>query len=628
LAIFTPFFLAFLLNLLLIPLVRRASFRLGRVAQPRPDRWHLQPTPTLGGVGIFAAFAASLLLGGWIGLGWLAPGGETSGPAAWIWRNWGFLSGSVLLFALGLYDEFRPISPAGKLAGQIIAATLVILLGYTSTFFSPKIANSLIAQLPNILLTYLWLVGITNAINLLDNMDGLAGGIGFITSAVLSYFFWRSGTLSLLWVSLALAGSLLGFLVYNFPPAKIFMGDSGSLFLGFTLATLAIANQKQQASDVFAVLGVPTLLFLLPILDTALVTFTRLLRGQSPVRGDRDHTSHRLVAFGLSERQTLFVLYAVALASAALAAALESLNYWLSLALVPLLILSFALLAAYLGGLKVVNTPAPSRPGQTIARLMADLTYRRRLLEVILDFALISLAYYLAFLARYSGSGDRGLVMNEARLELYLQSLPLALACGYLAFFIFGVYRGVWRYIDLGDLLRYVQSALGAAALLAAALFVLGSTDLAPWAAKISALLLALFAVFLFLGLAATRSSFRLLDRLSKNRARTAAQPVLILGAGDAGEMAARWIQMNPQLNYRPVGFLDDDPLIAGRQIHGVDVLGGLEQLEKVLQETAVSGVILAGLDLPASEWQSLVQTCQAHGCWVRALNLGFELVI
>jgi UDP-GlcNAc:undecaprenyl-phosphate GlcNAc-1-phosphate transferase len=628
LAIFIPFFFAFLLNLLFIPLVRRMSFRLGRLAQPRPDRWHRQPTPTLGGVGIFAAFGVCLLGAGWIGGWFFASSSGAFDLAQWIWSSWGFLIGSVLLFLLGLYDEFRPVSPAAKLVGQIIAATLVILLGYTSTFFSPKIANNLVAQIPNILLTYLWLVGITNAINLLDNIDGLAGGIAFITSGVLSYFFWRSGNLSLLWVSLALAGSLLGFLVYNFPPAKIFMGDSGSLFIGFTLATLAIANQKQQASDVFAILGVPTLLFLLPILDTALVTFTRLLRGQSPVQGGRDHTSHRLIAFGLSERQTLFVLYAIALVSAVLAAALESLNYWLSLALVPLLVLSLALLAAYLGGLKVVSAPQPSRSGQTIARWMIELTYRRRLLEVILDFGLISLAYYLAFLARYSGVNNQGLVMNEARLELYLQSLPLALASGYLAFFIFGVYRGVWRYIDLGDLLRYVQSALGAAAVLAASLFVLGSTDLTPWATKISALLLALFAVFLFLGLAASRSSFRLLDRLSKKRARPAGQPVLILGAGDAGEMAARWIQMNPELNYRPIGFLDDDPYIAGRQIHGVDVLGGLGQLEAILQGSAVAGVILAGVDLTPAEQQAIYQTCQAHGCWMRALKLGFDSVI
>lgn len=618
-AIYLPFLLAFLLNLLLNPLVRWLSFRLGRVALPRPDRWHRQPTPVLGGVGIFAAFIGGLLVTGLLFHGPLNQGG---------WAGWGFLSGSVLLFLLGLYDDFRPLSPAAKLSGQIIAATLVILLGYTSTFFSPKIANALLAQIPNILLTYLWLVGITNSINLLDNMDGLAGGIALITSAVLSYFFWRAGNFNQLWVSLALAGSLLGFLVFNFPPAKIFMGDSGSLFIGFTLATLAINNQKQQASDVFATLGVPTLLFLLPILDTALVTFTRLLRGQSPMQGGRDHTSHRLIAFGLNERQTLFVLYGVALASAVLAAALESLNYWLSLALVPLLILSLALLAAYLGGLKVVSAPQTNRPGQTIARLMTELTYRRRLLEVILDFGLISLVYYLAFLAYFAGANSLDLVMNEARLELYLQSLPLALASSYLAFLVFGVYRGLWRYIDLGDLLRYIQAALGSAVLMAAWLFIFDSTHFMPWVAQISALPVVLFAVFLFLGLAASRSSFRLLDRISKKHARSVRQPVLILGAGDTGEMAARWIQMNPDLEYRPVGFLDDDPFILGRQIHGIPVLGALAQLETVLQREAIAGVILAGMDMDSGSMEALYQTCQAHGCWVRTLKLGFEKVL
>lgn len=593
--------------------MRRLSFRLNRVAQPREDRWHRQPTPTLGGVGIFAAFGVCLLVA------------VLFAPQINGWSSWGFLSGSVLLFLLGLYDEFRPIPPAAKLIGQILAATLVILLGYTSTFFSPKIANNLIAQIPNILLTYLWIVGITNAINLLDNMDGLAGGISFITSAVLSYFFWRSGNLSLLWVSLALAGSLLGFLIYNFPPARIFMGDSGSLFIGFTLATLAIANQKQQASDVLAVLGVPTLLFLLPILDTILVTFTRLLRGQSPVQGGRDHTSHRLIAFGLNERQTLLVLYLVALASAVLAAALESLNYWLSLALVPLLILSLALLTAYLGGLKVMSTPAPNRTGTTIARLMTELTYRRRLLDVILDFGLISIAYYLAFLARYAGASTRGLMMNETRLELYLLSLPLALASSYLAFVIFGVYRGVWRYVDLGDLLRYIQAALGSAALLAASLFVAGSTDLTPWAGNIPGFLLILFALFLFLGMAASRSSFRFLDRVAMKRSRSTEQPVLIVGAGDAGEMAVRWILMNPDLNYRPVGYLDDDPYISGRQIHGVPVLGGLLQLEDILVRYRITGVILAGVQPGSINQGSLYQACRAHGCWVRMLRLGFE---
>jgi UDP-GlcNAc:undecaprenyl-phosphate GlcNAc-1-phosphate transferase len=137
----------------------------------------------------------------------------------------------------------------------------------TTPFILPSIAN--------IILTFFWLVGITNAINLLDNMDGLASGVSLIAAGVLCYFFWRGGDDILLLLALALVGANLGFLVFNFPPAKIFMGDSGSLFLGFTLAALSIAR-RTQASNVFAVVGIPTLLFLLPILDTSLVTITRL----------------------------------------------------------------------------------------------------------------------------------------------------------------------------------------------------------------------------------------------------------------------------------------------------------------------------------------------------------------
>ena len=136
------------------------------------------------------------------------------------------------------------------------------------------------------------------------------------------------------------------------------MGDSGSLFLGFTLAVLAIARQPQ-ASNVFAITGVPTLLFLLPILDTTLVTLTRLLRGQSPVMGGQDHTSHRLIAFGFSERQTLMVLYTVAIASGVVAIAIETIDYWLSLILVPTVVIVLALLVAYLARMKVVSSTTP-----------------------------------------------------------------------------------------------------------------------------------------------------------------------------------------------------------------------------------------------------------------------------
>ena len=590
------------LSLLLVPIVRQVSMRLGYVAKPREDRWHRQPTPILGGVGIFTAFLLSLLV-------------TLLLSGAWNQVRWGVLAGSGLIFLFGLYDVVKHISPPAKLAGQILAAAVVVSQGYTSNFFTPRIPNHIIAQIPNIVLTFIWLVGITNAINLLDNMDGLAGGIALITSGILSIFFWKTGNPGLLAISMALAGSVLGFLFFNFPPASIFMGDSGSQFLGFTLAVLAIARQPQ-ASNVIAVLGVPTLLFLLPILDTMLVMFTRLLRGQSPTQGGRDHTSHRLIAFGLSERQAVLFLYAVALIAGVMAAYLEAVEYWFSLVLMPILVIILALLTAYLGGLKVMTTSLPQKSNRAITRIMLELTFKRRLLEVALDFFLIGVAYYLSFLTYFGFSMDAG------GLELFLRSFPIALAGTYVSFFAFGVYRGVWRYIGVGDLLRFLEAVLGCAVLVAGAVFLLYPSQ--PYSLKI----FIFYAVFLFLGLAASRSSFRILDLLSGRQTRQAEQRVLICGAGDAGEMALRWILMNPQMNYRPVGFLDDDPFLAGRQIHGVEVLGRLETLETFLENRQIDGVILTPSVLNEDELgERVVNACRQRGCWVRSLRLEFELV-
>jgi UDP-GlcNAc:undecaprenyl-phosphate GlcNAc-1-phosphate transferase len=514
-----------------------------------------------------------------------------------------------------MYDDIRELSPQAKLIGQILAATAVVFLGYTTDFFSPKIENEIVAQIPNIILTYIWIIGITNAINLLDNMDGLAGGISLVTAVFLSYFFWRVDNTSLLMISIALAGSVLGFLVFNFPPASIFMGDSGSLFLGFSLAVLAIARQPQ-ASNVLAVMGVPIVLFLLPILDTVLVTFTRILRGQSPTQGGRDHTSHRLIAFGLNERQTVFVLYAIALISGITAAVIESLNYQVSLVLVPVLILSLAILVAYLGRLKVVVSTSTVKRERAITRFMVDLTYRRRLLEIVLDFFLIGIAYYLAFLARY------GLSISQDDFMLYLRSLPIAFAGTYISFFVFGVYRGMWRYVGVDDLVGFIKSALGAVVLMALPVFLLPNFE------GYSSVLLVFYGVFLFIALVASRFSFKVLDQVYAQQTREREERVLICGAGDAGELALRWILMNPELGYRPVGFLDDDIFKTGRQIHGVEVLGDMERLAQFLEEKQIDGVIIT---TDASDGNDMivnvVDVCRTHEKWVRNLRFEFELV-
>jgi UDP-GlcNAc:undecaprenyl-phosphate GlcNAc-1-phosphate transferase len=597
-----PLGLSFFLSLIFVPITRWLGMRIGLVAQPRADRWNRRPTPKTGGVALFFAFAISVI-------SFIMVNGEDHE------MNWGMFVGLAIVFSLGLYDDLRPLSPATKLLFQILASTVVIFSGYTTDFFTTRIPDASIAQLLDISFTLIWLVSITNAINLLDNMDGLAGGVSLITVVVLGFFFWRAGNENLLGVALALAGSLLGFLIFNFPPASIFMGDSGSLFLGFTLALLSIARQPQ-ASNVFAIVGVPSLLFLLPILDTAMVTFTRLLRGQSPGHGGTDHTSHRLIAFGLTERQAVLVLYAIACISGVMAALLESINYWISLLLAPMLVLSLALLAAYLGRIKVVTTPVASQPNRTIARFMSNLTYRQHLLEVIFDFFLTALVYYLAFLTRY------GLVMNTAILELCLDSLPLAWASTYLSFILFGVYRGVWRYVGLDDLLRFGKSSLGAIALMSIAVWRIYSFQ------TYSLTILVWFSLYLFLALSASRSSFKVLDQVFASRVKQHEERVLICGADDSGELVLQWILMNPQLGYRPVGFLDDDIYKYGQRIHGIEILGNLEQLEMILEEKQINGVIVTANVLKHNEvLEKIVMACRSQDCWVRTLHLDLELV-
>ena len=521
--------------------------------------------------------------------------------------RWSILISMAIMFAVGVYDDYRHISPPVKLAFQIFAATIVIFYGHnTIDFFRWPIAN--------ILLTFFWLVGITNAINLLDNMDGLAGGVALITSGFLSIFFWKAGNPELLSLSLAVGGCILGFLIFNFPPAKIFMGDSGSMFLGFSLAILAIAR-RTQASNIFAIVGVPTLIFLLPILDTGLVSITRILRGQSPAVGGTDHTSHRLVAFGLSERQAVLVLYGIAIISGMASIGLDALDYDLSLVLIPILLIILSLFVAYLARMKVVSSEQDLPNGFT--RWIINLTFKRRIFELIFDLLLIGVSYYLAFWTRF------GLNMTSTSMNLFLLSWPIVLGITYGAFYIFRIYRGVWRYVGISDLIRYVAATMVSGGVSWATIKLIFPSQAYP------ADVFLLFTLYLLIGLSGSRTSFQILDRMYNQQfLGNKKENILLYGAEDAGEIALRWILRNPQIGYSVVGFLDDDSLKWGSKIHDVNILGDLNKLDQIIQEKQVSGVIATTdhlLHTPAGE--QLISTCRTKGVWVRVLHLEFELI-
>ncbi len=579
--------------LLFVPLVRWISFRTGKVAQPRPDRWHRMPTPTLGGVGMFAGTALSLAVYAYWNNGLYD-------------LNWTLIAAPAGMFVLGLVDDFLRLSPPVKLVAQLFFATLVIFFGNLIIHFFPW-------PILNILLTYFWLIGITNAINLLDNMDGISAGVAMIAAGFLAVFFWRTNALGLLALSLGLIGSILGFLIFNFPPARIFMGDSGSMFLGFTLAALAIAR-SMQASNVFAVLAVPVMIFLAPIMDTSLVTVTRLLRGQSPTQGGTDHTTHRLVAFGLSPRQVVLTLYLVSLTGGAAGMLLEASNYRVSLIVVPLVLIVLTLLTAYLGRVKIVTTRRPAAEGSRISRVV-QFAYSRRLFELLLDLVLISFSYYVAYWTRY------GLGMTTESMGFFLRSWPLALVLAYIGLFLLGVYRTVWGRFHLMDLGRYAAAAALAALATAAGLTLVDSSQSYPWG------VFAFYALFLFLGTAGSRASFVLLDRAAgQTRLNARQQAVYFYGAGDAGELALRWLQSLPDAPFRPVGIFDDDARLWGRTFYNLEVLGGTDQLGSFLDQKRVVGIVITDLaGLPPEKAERLRLACAERGMWIKVLTIQLD---
>ena len=368
-----PIVLSFAGVLALTPLVRALARRWGMVAGLKSDRWHKKPTALMGGVAIFVPVALVELAFVPLSAGALA-----------------VMAAATFLFLIGLVDDVVELKPYQKLAGQILAAAGVIACGLTLPWTGSPPLNAAI--------TLLWLVGITNAVNLLDNMDGLAAGIAAIAAGCLACHFLAIGQTDAVLMLAVFGAALLGFLVYNTNPASIFMGDCGSLFLGFFLAGSALLNPAAGRSRTFLpVLAVPVLILFIPIFDTLFVMVQRKLAGRPVSLGGRDHTSHRLVALGLSERHAVQLLYVLAGLSGLLAIMVQNLPLDVSLASIVGFTIVLALLGIQMARVKVYSEHevrfARERP---LVAFLVSLSYKRRIFEIFLDVLLISLSYYTA----------------------------------------------------------------------------------------------------------------------------------------------------------------------------------------------------------------------------------------
>jgi UDP-GlcNAc:undecaprenyl-phosphate GlcNAc-1-phosphate transferase len=346
------FLLALVTGALFTPLARRLAHRIGAMDHALSSRKvHKAPIPRLGGIAIVGAFYAPLvgLLFTDSSVGRLFFADER--------KAIGLLVGGAVIAVLGIYDDLKGAGAAEKFVVQFAVAGFVYWAGFRIDELASPFGASVELGWLGLPFTMLWITGIVNAINLTDGLDGLAGGVAFVSVLTTFVAAAMHGELLMALTTAALAGAILGFLWYNFNPASIFMGDTGSMFLGFVLATSAIESHHKSEAAVAII--VPVVALGLPIIDTLLAIVRRALRGSPLFRGDREHIHHRLLALGLSHRRAVLVLYGASVALGLVALAIASASGLETALVLFALALSAGLLLRHLGYMRFERARKP-----------------------------------------------------------------------------------------------------------------------------------------------------------------------------------------------------------------------------------------------------------------------------
>jgi len=553
--------LGFFLSLILIPIIKRVAIHYGLVSIPKESRWHKRPTPILGGIGIFIPWIITCI-------------------CFREYVNWNLHKEYMMLlicagamFFLGLIDDIWEIPPQKKLAAEIIIASSAIFLGFHLKWTGSSVIDMLIS--------FFWIVGITNAFNLLDNMDGLAAGIAIISGTfilIASYLSCDSLTISnpYIYLDLALLGPLIGFLIFNFNPASIFMGDAGSLFIGFVLSILVIKGPalfiKKGHLPFISSIGIPIFILFIPILDTAFVSIMRKLFGRPIYKGGKDHSSHRIVAIGFSEKGAVLILYAFSVASGFIAIAMNYMSIWIGIVLAILFILFVLFFWIKLATVKVY--PSDSSP------FIIKLSHSRKVFEILLDFVLITISYYIAYLLRFE-------LDIKYKIGTFIRSLPIVVATQMAFLYLMGIYKGIWERISVRELHNYIWAvSLGTFSAMIVLLFFYRFISFSR------AVFIIYWGITLVL-LPLPRIFFYMLDK-NILRKINPGEPTIIYGAGIGGQITVKEIETNKELGLKIVGFIDDNRELHGKRVLGYPVLGSSDDLKELIRKHNVKKVIIS----------------------------------
>ncbi|MGA7614136.1 MAG: hypothetical protein WBX15_03045 [Thermoanaerobaculia bacterium] len=597
-----PGLLAATLSWVLTPVTVLLARRVGAMDEPGERKVHTRPIPRLGGLAVL--FASFLLLAALSFLPFAPPNHFEPGVL------FGFILGMAPIAVVSFFDDVRGVRVATRFGMQALGATAAVFLGFQLGADIHVFGSTLHLGWVAIPLSILWIVGVTNAFNLIDGLDGLSAGLALISAVSLAAVSVIVGRYATAMAAVVLAGALVGFLPFNLYPARVFLGDTGATVIGFYLACLALRGGSTLTNGM-AIL-IPVVVLGIPIADTLIAMARRAMRrfetdgGTGMFDADRRHFHHRLLELGLNQQRAVLTLYAVGvlLAACGFASVFMS-NRGAALLLVTLL-------TASLIGLRRLGYDefAIVKRG-VVLRIYDSPVLKSGLFAVFTDLAMVVAALAVAMVLKYENLAFTQYRPLAAGLVTILPPVTL------VVFYLFRLYRGTWRMASADDLVRSSKAVVVASAAGFAAAWLTGGH-------MPSRTLFLIYALVLLALVNGVRSSYRLLSYVSR-RAMASGEPVLVYGAGIGGTMAVREMLANPEVGLKPVGFVDDDPSKRGKLVNGYPVLGSVEDVVELLAKGTATGIVVATEKVSEQRMARLRWICGEVGGTVRTFRMDFE---